>query len=67
MTPTLTPDLIRAASTDAGNRSMRENGRTKWNRDDLAACHSEWHRLSRIAKVGMYGNEPMLPKREAAQ
>ena len=35
----LTPDLIRAAGQDAGNRSMKAAGRSAWNDDDWdAAC-----------------------------
>lgn len=37
--PNLTPEIARAAGWDAGNRSMRAAGRTRWNEDDWnAAC-----------------------------
>ncbi len=36
-----TPTLAHAAGWDAGNRSMREAGRTEWNEDD-------WNEAARI-------------------
>ncbi|MEQ1888635.1 MAG: hypothetical protein ABL951_05575 [Alphaproteobacteria bacterium] len=30
----ITPDLARAAATDAANRAMRKAGRTAWSEDD---------------------------------
>ena len=41
----LTPELIHAAGTDAGNESMRRHGRRHWNEDDLAACAQATNRL----------------------
>jgi hypothetical protein len=35
----------RSAGTDAGNRSMREGGRTTWSREDYAAATSEFNRV----------------------
>lgn len=43
--PTLTRELIHAAATDAGNRSMRSNGRTVWTVDDYNAAVREYDRL----------------------
>ncbi len=37
--------LAHAASTDAGNRSMRAAGRTAWNLDDRHAAVVEYDRL----------------------
>lgn len=51
----MTQALAQAAATDAGNRSMRLAGRTKWNRDDFIAASEEFHRLWK-------SSEPMLPK-----
>lgn len=45
MMTTLTQDLARAAATDAGNRSMRKAGRTKWDADDFNAAAQEYDRL----------------------
>ena len=44
-TPMLTVGIARAAATDAGNRNMRKDGRTKWNRGDAMAAHREFVRL----------------------
>lgn len=41
----LTVDMIRMASMDAGNRSMRKAGRSAWNDDDFDAATAEWERL----------------------
>lgn len=38
-----------AAATDAGNRSMREHGRTAWNEDDYNAAVAEFDRLCRVS------------------
>lgn len=43
--PTLTPAIVHAASTDAGNASMRTAGRTSWSQDDYDAAVAEYHRL----------------------
>lgn len=45
MRPTMNMKIARAASFDAGNRSMRAAGRTEWNDDDLQAAHDEFARL----------------------
>lgn len=50
----MTEDLARRAATDEGNRSMRANGRRKWNRDDFIAAATMFNRLWK-------SNEPMLP------
>lgn len=42
----LTPAMIRAAATDAGNRSMRAAGRTVWAAEDYDAACAEFERLS---------------------
>lgn len=42
----LTPDLIWAAATDAGNRSMRAAGRKVWNEEDVTAAMTEFYRLA---------------------
>jgi len=42
---TLTPQIAYAAGQDAGNRSMRKAGRTKWNRTDYNAAAHETNRL----------------------
>jgi hypothetical protein len=36
---TATYRIAYAAGTDAGNRSMRRNGRTTWNEQDRAAAY----------------------------
>jgi len=38
-------DLAHAASRDAGNRSMRAAGRSKWNQDDYNVACAEFDRL----------------------
>jgi hypothetical protein len=43
--PILTEELARAAAWDAGNRSMREAGRTAWSRADYDAAVNELDRL----------------------
>ncbi len=43
--PTLTMEIARALAWDAGNRSMREAGRTAWNEQDYAAACDEFERL----------------------
>ena len=48
------PSLIRASAHDAGSRSMRAAGRTKWNDDDWNAMVAEQDRL--IAAT--YGRGP---------
>lgn len=53
----MTEQLARAAATDAGNRSMRANGRERWNQDDFNAAASEFNRLWKPS-------EPMMPKQE---
>ncbi len=45
MRPTLTPAIIHAAATDAGNASMRRGGREKWSVDDYNAAAHESDRL----------------------
>lgn len=42
---TLTREMAWAASTDAGNRSMRAGGRTKWSQQDFNAAAREFKRL----------------------
>lgn len=41
----LTPALARSAGMDAGNRSMRAGGRSKWNWKDVQAAQRELQRL----------------------
>jgi hypothetical protein len=41
----LTRKLAWAAATDAGNRRMREAGRTKWSQGDYNAAVREFNRL----------------------
>jgi hypothetical protein len=53
---TMTEELARAAATDAGNRSMRANSRTKWNQQDYNAAAIEFRRLWKL-------NEPMMPRK----
>ena len=48
MKPTLTPDIIAAASMDAGDRSMRKGNRKAWNKDDYNAARDENIRLWKI-------------------
>jgi len=40
--------LAYAAGRDAGNRSMRQGDRTKWNEDDWAAAKATFERLERL-------------------
>jgi hypothetical protein len=42
---TVTYAIAHAAAWDAGNRSMRNGGRTAWNADDYAACWAEFNQL----------------------
>jgi hypothetical protein len=46
----LTEDLARAAAQDAGNRSMRAGGRTKWNHEDFNVAVEEFNRLWPVAE-----------------
>ena len=41
----LTREIAWAASMDAGNASMRKNGRKVWNEDDRNAAVEEFDRL----------------------
>ena len=41
----MTQELARAAAWDAGNRHMREHGRTAWNEDDYNAACEFFERL----------------------
>ena len=43
----LTPEVVRSAATDAGNRSMRAAGRTTWSEEDYRAATAEYNRLSK--------------------
>lgn len=52
----MTPELARAAATDAGNRSMRERGATRWNLDDYRRAARQFNLLVPNAFV--------LPKKE---
>lgn len=45
---TMTPMIANAAAHDAGNRHMREHGRTKWNKEDWNAACAEYDRLMPI-------------------
>lgn len=45
----LTMKLVYAAGHDAGNRSMRSAGRTKWSRADYNAAATEFARLAPCA------------------
>lgn len=44
---TLTPEIIKAATLDAGNKSMKANGRQTWSIDDYHAAIVESDRLWR--------------------
>ena len=41
----MTRELVWAAATDAGNRSMHKAARTKWSRADYNAAVREFNRL----------------------
>ena len=41
----MTQQIARAAAQDAGNRSMRAAGRSKWNRADYNSAVAEFNRL----------------------
>jgi hypothetical protein len=41
--------VIFAAAREAGDRSMREAGRTYWGREDYQAC---WNELERLCPAG---------------
>lgn len=41
--------IARAAGRDAGNRSMRDGGRSAWNEDDWAAACETFDRLMALA------------------
>ena len=45
MKPMMTFDLAHAAASDAGNRSMRKTGRSRWNEDDWNAMVETFDRL----------------------
>lgn len=47
----LTPAIIRAASHDAGNRSMRAAGRQSWSEEDWNAACAEYERLAIFARI----------------
>lgn len=55
---TMTRETARAAAMDAGNRNMRENGRTKWNEDDWNVAAREFNRLWSEAKERRRRHEP---------
>ena len=55
----ITYKLAHAASMDAGNRSMRQGGRTAWNEDDYGACVDEFNRL--IPPEPYYTSADRLP------
>lgn len=42
---TLTKEIAFAAAQDAGNRHMRQHGRTSWNEDDYDVACDEYNRL----------------------
>jgi len=42
---TITREIARAAAMDAGDRSMRQAGRTTWNREDYNVMVREFDRL----------------------
>ena len=42
---TITREIARAAAMDTGDRSMRQAGRTTWNREDYNAMIEEFNRL----------------------
>ncbi len=52
MTMKLTSDLARAAAQDAGNKSMRKNGRKQWSQDDYRVACNELERLHGYLIVG---------------
>ena len=52
----LTREIAWAASTDAGNRSMRSSGRETWSEDDYNAAVAEFDRLW-PAEIDVYGEE----------
>ena len=52
---TLTYDLAMAAGRDAGNRSMRAAGRTKWSAEDYDAMIA---RVDRLALALYHGHHP---------
>ncbi len=58
----LTPDVVKSAATDAGNRSMRAAGRKAWNEDDYKAATAEYTRLNPspepAAAAGPTASEP---------
>lgn len=49
----ITQALINSAATDAGNRSMRSAGRSKWNDEDYNAAVAEHERLCPSPEVWM--------------
>ena len=62
----LTPEIVRAAAWDAGNRSMRRAGRTKWSAEDWDIACAEIDRLAphlshRVIK-GMPERNRRLPR-----
>jgi len=49
--------LIHSAGMDAGNRSMRRAGRTKWNKEDYNAAARECDRLYDLKFKGRADDE----------
>ena len=48
MTATLTPKIAHAVGWDAGNRHMREAGRTVWNEDDYNVAARTTNQLAAL-------------------
>lgn len=44
----LTEEISRSIAQDAGNRSMRDAGRTAWSREDFNAAVAEFARLETL-------------------
>lgn len=52
MIVTMTYQLAHAAATDAGNASMRKNGRTAWSKEDYNVMVEEFNRLWPMPRDG---------------
>jgi len=68
MKPTLTLDLIKAASHDAACRRMRSEGRSVWNAQDASAAWGEYDRLMMtLAHEGESLEDCIIRVREATR
>lgn len=63
----MTEELARAASWDAGNRSMRAAGRTIWSQEDADAAWAEFNRLWPEPSLSAVVPQPARENRKAGE